>query len=110
MFLGLFVLVLGAVLFFAVDEWMATIHHEDENFIALKIHIIVVCGLGVWYYFLLTIRHAIVVATLFTIFPLVVLVCNGTCTGAFSCSGLTVCTATLFSVAVRSAHIELLFD
>ena len=48
MFLGLFVLVLGAVLFFAVDEWMATIHHEDENFIALKIHIIVVCGLGVW--------------------------------------------------------------
>ena len=48
MFLGLFVLVLAAALVFATNETIATVNDDQESFVALKIHIIVVCGLGVW--------------------------------------------------------------
>lgn len=75
MFLGLFVLVLAAALFFATDEvrddhslghfamrtlifatcagvqTLATINDREESFVALKLHILVVCGLGVWCFF-----------------------------------------------------------
>eukprot|EP00750_Incisomonas_marina_P026005 INCI586.1.p1 GENE.INCI586.1~~INCI586.1.p1 ORF type:complete len:400 (+),score=24.96 INCI586.1:185-1384(+) len=48
MFLALFVLVLAAALLFFANETMSTIDDKVESFAALKVHIIVVCGLGIW--------------------------------------------------------------
>lgn len=48
MFLALFVLVLAAALFFFANETISTMNNEEESFTALKVHIVVVCGLGIW--------------------------------------------------------------